>query len=227
MTAQEMHDAFKFGLDKFDSLNYPNFEPAEIDLLLNQGQDTFVKQRYGFTNTKRTSFEETQKRTEDLKNVVLRYNTLTFVTPSNINPDAVFATLPTDHWLIVQELAEIIYTDCHGDIITEQVFVKPIQHNDYSKLINNPFEKPDQRTILRLMDQGLVELLSSPGVLVGTYYLTYIKEPVRIDLATAVTSELSPMVHQEIVNTSIQIALEGIEARRNQTFTPIVGDKEE
>ena len=77
------------------------------------------------------------------------------------------------------------------------------------------------------MDQGQVELLSSPGVLVGTYYLTYIKEPVRIDLATAVTSELSPMVHQEIVNTSIQIALEGIEARRNQTFTPIVGDKEE
>jgi hypothetical protein len=227
MTAQEMHDAFKFGLDKFDSLNYPNFEPAEIDLLLNQGQDTFVKQRYGFTNHKKTSFEETQKRTEDLKNIVVRYNALAFINPNNINPDAAYFQLPPDHWLIVQELAEITYPDCRGANVTKKVFVKAIQHNDYSKLIDNPFEKPDKDNVLRLMDYGYVELLAGPGISINGYYLTYIKQPVRINLTNNITCELSDMVHQEVVNTAIQIALEGIEAKRTGTFTPIVESREE
>ena len=61
MTSTEMVTAFKFRLDKTDSLNYPNFNNTEIDLLLNQAQERIVKQRYGTTNTKRESFEETQK----------------------------------------------------------------------------------------------------------------------------------------------------------------------
>ena len=39
MTAPEMVVAFKFRLDKADSLNYPNFDNTEIDLLLNQAQE--------------------------------------------------------------------------------------------------------------------------------------------------------------------------------------------
>lgn len=228
MTVQEMHDAFKFRMDKFDSLNYPNFEPAEIDLLLNQAQDTFVKQRYGTTNTKKSSFEETQKRTEDLKNIVSR----AIITPAanasdNINVYSRFVTLPADHWFIVQELAGISYNDCHNNTVNDRVFIKAIQHNDYSKLINNPFEKPDESTVLRLMENGRVELLPASNVTLNNYYLTYIKKPVAIDLGTPTNCELSEHTHTEIVDLAVQIALEGIEARRNQTFTPIVLNNQE
>lgn len=230
MTAAEMHTAFKFGLDKFDSLNYPNFLPAEIDLLLNQAQDNFIKQRYGVTNTKKQSFEETQKRTEDIKNVVVRAT----ITPAanasdNINSYSRFVTLPTDHWIIIHELTGISYTDCNGDTVTDRAYTRAIQHNDYTLLMNNPFEKPDESTILRLMENGRVELIPASNVTITNYYLTYIKKPRRIDNVSnpTVSCELSDHTHQEIVNEAIKIALEGIEARRTQTFNPIVKNTEE
>ena len=42
MTASDMVIAFKQGLDKFDSFNYPDFQTDQIELLLNQAQDQFV-----------------------------------------------------------------------------------------------------------------------------------------------------------------------------------------
>ncbi|GAH17195.1 unnamed protein product, partial [marine sediment metagenome] len=69
MTLAEMHIQFKLGLDKTDSLNYPNFEPEEIDLWLDNAQGRFVKTRY-VHNNKSETFEETQKRTDDLRTIV-------------------------------------------------------------------------------------------------------------------------------------------------------------
>ncbi len=228
MTASAMEIAFKQGLDKFDSLNYPDFQTDQIELLLNQAQDTFVKQRYGATNTKRQSFEETQKRTEDLKNIVVN----AILTPAanaidNINTNARFVTLPTNHWFIIQELAGVSYTGCNGGTVTDRVFVKAIQHNDYSKLINNPFGKPSEDKILRLMEAGRVELIPPSNVTITDYHLRYIKEPIRISIVNSVDCELSDETHQEIVNLSISIALEGIEARRTQTFEQVVQNKQE
>lgn len=220
--------AFKQGLDKFDSLNYPDFEADQIDFILNQAQDTFIKQRYGVTNVKKQSFEETQKRSEDIKNVVVRATLpLQPNSPDNINPFSRFVNLPADHWIIVQELTGVSYLDCKGGIVVGSAYTVAIQHNDYSKLIDNPFGKPSETRVLRLMEKGRVELITAPNVTLTNYYLTYIKEPIRIDITTNTTCELSTMVHQEIINLSVQIALEGIEARRNSTFTPIVESKQE
>lgn len=227
MTITEFHNSFKFGLDKFDSLNYPNFLPAEIDLLLNQAQDMFVKQRYGSNNIKKQSFEETQKRFEDLKNVVVRVNlTPNAYSADNINSDARFVTLPTDHWIIVQELTELQFVEC-GVTKTDSVYTIATQHNDYSKLIDNPFGKPNNAKVLRLMDSGKVELIPPTGSTITGYKLTYIKKPVRMSLTSGVTCELSDMVHQEIVNLAVSIALEGIESKRLQTFIPTVENREE
>lgn len=230
MTATEMVTAFKFGLDKFDSLNYPNFLPAEIDLLLNQAQDAIIKQRYGVTNIKKQSFEETQKRTEDIKNVVVRATIVPAANASdNINSYSRFVTLPSDHWIIIQELTGLSCPDCHNDLITDRVYTEAIQHNDYSKLISNPFGKPNKEKVLRLMENGRVELIPPSECTITNYYLTYIKKPRRINSVSnpTVSCELSEHTHQEIVNNAISIALEGIEARRTQTFNPITKNTEE
>jgi len=230
MTAAEMVISFKQGLDKFDSLNYPDFQADQIDLILNQAQDTFVKQRYGSTNDKKTSFEETQKRTEDIKNVVVNAILIPAANAAdNINAYSRFVTLPSDHWIIVQELTGVSYLDCKDVVVTDRVFTVALQHNDYSKVINNPFRKPKEDKVLRLMENKRVELIPASNVTITDYHLRYIKEPIRINSISIVNvdCELSSMVHQEIVNIAVVIALEGIEARRNQTFTPIIENKQE
>jgi hypothetical protein len=227
MTAQQFHDNFRFGMDKLDSLNYPNFLDVEIDLLLNQAQDRFVKQRYSRNNVKRESFEETQKRTEDLKNITSNASLTPLPNaPDNIDSNAVFVTLPTDHLFILQERADIVYTDCTNTAITETVEVKPIQHSEFSKLIKDPFRKPSKTKVLRLMENGRVELISDGSQIVN-YRLRYLRQPVAINLATNTTSELSPYTHQEVVDEAIKIALEGVEAKRNPTFTPIIDNQKE
>lgn len=228
MTVSQMHLQFKFRLDKLDALNYPNFLPEEIDLLLNQAQDRIVKQRYGLNNLKRTSFEETQKRTEDLKNIVKT----AVITPqayspsTNIDVNARYFILPTDHWFVVQERVVLQHT-CGNNTTTSNIEVRPIQHVEFDKVIKDPFKKPDTTKVLRLMDNGKVELIAAPGTTLIEYRLRYIKEPNRVSLSGNINCELSDHLHDEIVDQAVTIALEGIEAKRTQTFNPVINNTNE
>jgi hypothetical protein len=228
MTIQVMHDIFKFEMDKLDSLNYPNFLEEEIDLLLNQAQERFVKQRYGTTNAKKESYEETQKRIEDLKNITINAILTPLANASdNIDPNASFVNLPSDHWFIVQERVKVSYPDCRGNYIDKYLEVRPIQHNEFSKIISDPFKKPNISKVLRLMENGRVELIYAPEVVISDYRLRYIKKPVEVSLANNIDCELSEHTHSEIVAEAVRIALEGIEAKRNQTYVPIIQNTEE
>lgn len=241
-----MHNSFRFGMDKLDNLNYPNFLPEEIDLLLNQAQERFIKQRYGITNPKRTSFEETQKRTEDLKELIKHVNLApTAHTYDNITPYSRFVTLPTDHWFIIQERVVQVCDKCNSTpLYTETTTgprglpvvtsydgmfaeVRPVQHMEIDKVLNDAFKAPDYDKILRLMEDGRVELIPSSVCTPTVYRLRYLKKPVKIALNPPVNCELSEHTHQEIVDEAIKIALEGIEAKRNQSFTPIVDNQKE
>lgn len=227
MTVSELHIAFKIGLDKIDSLGYPDILPEEIDFLINQAADRFVKQRYGKTNTKREGFEETQKRTEDLKTIVKSAQ----LTPNpysinNISTTARFYTLPTDQRYIVQEQTDIIYNDCHGNSTTKKVLVRPIQHNDYDKIQTDPFNRPNDVKVLRLMSEGMVEIIAGVGFTLGTYYLRYIKLMQPVSLNANVTLELPVDTHQEVVDIAVDIALENIESKRVGTFNNIKNTQE-
>ena len=244
MNVAQMHQSFKFGLDKLDNLNYPNFLPEEVDLLLNQAQERIVKQRYGNTNTKRTSFEETQKRTEDLKELVRHVN-LSFQPTNylNITSNSKFVNLPNDHWFIIQErvVQECdkcnkvpLYTEVDGEQNEYSVNgmfaeVRPIQHNEVDKVLKDAFKSPDYDKVLRLMSDGKVEIIPSEVCTPTVYRLRYIKKPNVINILSnpQVSCELSEHLHQEIVDEAIKIALEGIEAKRNQTFTPIIDNQKE
>lgn len=228
MTIVEFHTEFKTRCDKIDGLLLPNLLTSEIDLLLNQAQDRFVKQRYGKTNTKRDSFEETQKRIDDLKaitrNVIIA--PLAYSATDNIDTNARFFTLPVDYWFIIQERADITYEDCHGDSITELIEVRPIEHNEFTKVIKDPFKKPNTAKVLRLMENSMVELIFDSAVTINSYRLRYIKAPVRMSYTGSVTCELSSHTHTEIVDLAVQIALEYVESKRTPGFTGIVNTNE-
>jgi hypothetical protein len=225
MTISQFHIEFKFRLDKMDALNYPNFLPEEIDLILNNAQDRLIKQRYGFNNAKRQSFEETQKRTEDLKNITEN----TILTPlaysvNNIDANARFVNLPTNHWFTIQERAGITCTNC-GTPITQRVEVIPITHLEASKSLKDPFAKPNNEKVLRLMIAGKVELISNCTIV--DYQLRYLRQPVKMSLSGNITCELSEHIHNELVDTAVSIALEGIEGKRTQSFNPLINNTNE
>lgn len=241
-----MHQSFRFGMDKMDNLNYPNFLPEEIDLLLNQGQERFIKQRYGTTNAKRTSFEETQKRTEDLKELIKHVN----LTPAansydNINTRGRFVILPTDHWFIIQERVVQECDKCNSTPLYVETIdlgkgrtlvtnvngmyaqVRPIQHMEVDYLLDDAFKGPDYDKVLRLMEDGRVELITSSVCIPTVYRLRYLKKPNKISLTTPTNCELSEHTHQEIVDEAIKVALEGIEAKRTSSFSPIIDNQKE
>lgn len=237
-----MHRSFRFGMDKMDSINYPNFRTEEIDLLLNQAQERYVKQRYGKNNPKRTSFEEEQKRTEDLKELIRD----TLIVPSanaadNITSNSVFAQLPSDHWFIIQERVALICDKCNTEVLYTQlnpggsrvnvmgryIRVKPITHLEFDIEIEDAFKAPDYDKVLRLMYTDKVELIPATYCTIGKYKLRYIKQPVKVSYTNSIDCELSDHTHQEIVDEAIKIALEGIEAKRTNTFTPIVDNQKE
>lgn len=225
MTIAEFHQEFKFRLDKMDALNYPNFLPEEIDLVLNNAQDRLIKQRYGLNNTKRQSFEETEKRTEDLKNITINAILLPSVySIDNIDTSARFVVLPVDHWFTIQERAGITCNVC-GSNVTQRVEVIPITHAEASKALQDPFKKANSNKVLRLTVNGQVELISSCTIV--DYQFRYLRQPVAMSILTNTTCELSTQIHNELVDVAVAIALEGIESKRVQSFNPLINNTNE
>jgi hypothetical protein len=243
LTISDVHTNFKFRLDKLDSLNYPNFEPEEIDLIANQAQIRFIKQRYGINNNKRTSFEEDQKRTEDLKNI-LKNETLAIINKSteNIDYNSVFAQLPEDHFFTINERAIIVCNICNEQIkisnnspgepststITDgiRVEVRPIQHYELDKIITDPFKNADYTKILRLMYKNYAELILPDNCILNYFTIRYISKPLTVSLQDNQTFQLSEHTHDEIVDLMVDIALEGIEAKRLGTYQKIINTNE-
>lgn len=73
MTVQEMLYDFDLKIDKVASLANPDFNLAEKEWLLNEGQNVLIKQRYSINNNSRAGFEAIQKRIDDLKNLIVRF----------------------------------------------------------------------------------------------------------------------------------------------------------
>ena len=70
MDIQSMHTAVQQGVDKINSFQADSLLPQEIDLELNKSIMRFVNLKYGKNNIYRQGFEESQKRIDDLRNLV-------------------------------------------------------------------------------------------------------------------------------------------------------------
>lgn len=216
MTVGEMHIRFKLKLDKTESLNNPSFEPEEIDEWLNIAQDRIIKQRYGGLNVHRTGFETTQKRTDDLREL-LKEEILLANGVANYLERTRFQ-LPEDYWFSVSELLEVRYEDeCDGNQVkTKRVQVKAIQHDDLTRMIEDPFWKPDGKTFLRVMFQDDIEIIGDGVVIPINLYLRYIKRPQAISLDQSQDCELAEHLHEEIVSEAATLALNNIGDPRTQ-----------
>ena len=73
-----MHTAVQHGVDKINSFQADSLLSEEIDLELNKSIMRFVNLKYGKNNIYRQGFEESQKRIDDLRNLVQSYEEMLY-----------------------------------------------------------------------------------------------------------------------------------------------------
>ena len=142
MTVNEMHIAVNLGVQKIASFQADVLLPQEIDFELNIAMMRFIKQRYNpSSNRQGKGFEQSQKRIDDLRNLVVTTSSNTIsaggfltdalgtyiYTTSNTNIYMERATLPLDYLFLVSVSAQVNYV-CNGNI----AYAVALNKNNYS-----------------------------------------------------------------------------------------------
>jgi hypothetical protein len=238
MTISEMHIAFKLGLDKTESLQYPSFLPEEVDFWLNQAIRKFVKTRYSGLNSNREGFEQSQKRIEDLRTLV-RELKIPCTSTGAIKPNGYVLTndfnsstfTTTPYWLSLGEEVDIVFTPDNPALsMPKRVGVTNITANDYKWKIDDPTAAfilhYDEARPLRLFYNNTIEFITDGNYSVTNAYLRFLKKPTVVSLSLAVDCDLAEIVHDEVVSLAIQLALENIEQPRLNTNSQLVNTME-
>lgn len=183
----EMHELFDLELDKHDA---PYFNPKEIDLLLNLGQDDFIRERY-------RDFEKDQKKRDDLRTLI----------KTTSLPAGASVTLPTDYRYLLSVLVTIS---------GKKVNTRLVQIDDLNKILNDPFQKPTDDFPLVLLEGNSLIIKSDTAPIITE--IKYLKIPIKINGDTNPNgiSDLAEHTHSEVVDFAVKRALLQIEDNRYQ-----------
>ena len=229
MTIEEMHYDFKMKLNKIDSQQFRNFLIPEVDWLLNEAQELFIKMVAEPRLSFHLGFEKSQRNTDDIKMLV---------NEESISPyqNAViekggyrrkYYELPENYMFFIRAL---VYGKT-GSCENVPCVIKIKQHDDSNHI--SPFDKSSVvwREINGMFIEDFLELeLPDPKeeeeADLKNLYLTYIRQPAYMHFAQGVEDgkgyqlnsdqkslltgkqdcELSSHTHREIVDIAVMLA---------------------
>ena len=226
MNIETMHVNVKLEHDKTSALELPSFEPEEIDFWINMAIRRFGKTRYGGISSKGTSFEQTQKRIDDLRTLIKVYSDPSGIAGSIDSTKGYTFQLPIegselgdeDYWFALAEEVTITV-----DAVETKVGVIESTLDEYRFRVDDPFSEHilhyGSAKPIRLFHGNSVELISDGNYTVDDYHLTYLRKPVDVDISaeTPVDCDLPEHTHDEIVKLAVNMMLENIEQPRYQT----------
>lgn len=231
MTLSEFHIQFKMALDKIDSSAYPDILVEEIDVFLNEAQERFIKTRYGLNNLYKEGFEEIQKRTDDLRTlVVTNYAPVSAVTTETNTYSANITTPFTNEALTVASTevyqfylrgrVRVVKTGCTSTYVA----IRLVRQGELERILLDPFNSPKLNGPVGYFERGTLYFVTDGTFTIDRLKVTYLKRALQIRYGTQyptpvtdVNCELPEHTHKEIVQLSVNIALENIESRRTQT----------
>jgi len=217
MTIAEMHLAFTVQYDSVSTLGYPGFEPEEIDLFLNRSIQRFVVTRYTGNNVKGESFEDNQKRIEDLRVLVVNnLLTRTNIVASTTYPNAFEYTLPNgtpdpNYLFMVSCEAGVDRDECGETVTNRRIAIKQITHDQYVTYTRDPFNKPNLNRVLAIFEGNKVILITDGTYNVTAFYMSYLTYPNVVSLSGPVNCNLPSYTHQEIVDLAVQLCVAAVE----------------
>ena len=181
-----MQYSFEYGVNKYDSSD--SVDSSVVFYWLNEAQERIIKTRYSGVNPKGESFEESQKRTDDLRTLIKESRVYLTSGIDGINkPNSYIAALPSDYMLMVGEEVLIQFNDLTNTLaITKRVGVTESSSNTYSNQVNDPYSEHrlhyEIAKPLRLFKDNYVELVTDGNYIINFYYIRYIKLHTNIDL---------------------------------------------
>jgi len=242
MNITEMHLAVQQGVDKINSFQADTLLSEEIDLELNKAIDKFINLKYGKNNLYNKGFEESQKRIDDLKELVVTAELASTYDSISVNNSFVYISedLPKNYRYLVKSLVTTKYErscaslskreqqllDKVPNAVNKLGSLKIVQQDDIHTLLGDPFNTTKKSKPLAVFENGKLYMYTNDIFIIHNLILTYIKNPSKVSLSLEVNCELSEHTHQEIVDMSISSILEGISDPRYKTQQIELGKNE-
>jgi len=205
-----MHYDFKMKLNKVDSQQYKNFLIPEIDWLLNEAQEIFVKIVAEPRKRSYLGFEKTQRTIDDIRTIV--------ITDKIVPIEKSIALLPTDYWHFLKANVRMTKGGCKN--INARLKLR--QHDD--EFENSPFDNSsfEWRTVNGVFNKDGIKFYTDGTFTNTDVELSYIKKlkyihnakdfrsgkyklPSGILLDKFCNCELPNQTHREIVDLAVLI----------------------
>jgi hypothetical protein len=234
MTKQEFLDLWYLQYDEVNTFGAPGFNIQEITKMASKVQEDLIMLKYGpKSNRLLEGFEETEKRIQDLGELVTYKTYTTFGTGyfdnsyTIVTPNSLIDISPTNFtdvfWIPIYESVVTNTLNCTNTAYVKGK-VEEAKHASLDLLVEDPFNKPylknDKCKVLRLKSANRTFALITDGTFtIREYRLGYIKKPTPIDFSTALTSQVSQLsehIHRELLDETVKYALRI--AREQQQF---------
>jgi hypothetical protein len=224
MDITQVHIEFREAMDRLDSSAYPDFLPEQVDYILNEAYNRYIKTRYSGNNPAKTGTEQTQKRIDDLRNLlVTNYSSTSLNTNEtnvyNISLDNLYTnesrTTPSDtqYMLYYRGRVKVNSATCGSDYVSLRIYT----HDEIDIVMNDPFKKSYIDRPIGYFEGNNICVITDGTFTVENFKLTYLKTPTPVSLADNITFETAPHTHKEIITIATYVALENIESVRQQT----------
>lgn len=217
MTNSEFSNEFDILYNNIASEQAPGLTEYEKSVFLTNAQDNLVLELVTGKNVLGESFEKTEELREYLTEIVK-----TAVLPSiqvdeaaKISTKSKTYTTPDDLFVIVYEAVN--FEDVNLGCTPANIEVIPVTHDEFSRIIKNPFRKPNKNKVLRLNIGNNIELVSEYNIKDYTIRYVSIPEPIILeDLSSMGLSikgkdsttecKLNPALHEAILGRAVQMA---------------------
>lgn len=223
MTTRELSNKFDTLVNSYASQesfgqnsNPLNFDEYEKSVFLTKAQEEVIQNLYT-GKLIGDSFEETEQLRRYLADLVKTEYIPTNDSSKGLSDKSVFVDLPKDIWFITYESA-IIESDslCLNG---KNIEIIPVTQDEYHRVKNNPFRKPNSRKALRLdIGDSKVELISEEPI--SQYIIRYIARPEPIILtdlpdelvinnqSKQTECKLNPDIYRMILDMAVNMAIQ-------------------
>jgi len=223
MNTKEFSNEFDILYNSIASMSAPALDEYEKSVFLTKAQLEIVKVNNGPMNKYRESFEGSDKRRADLRELIVDYKVIPKEITTGIEPVTYLVDLPKDLFLIKYEAAFYTKEGCDDRI---EIQVIPVKYDEYHENKRNPFRRPTETSGFRLDIQSSkgnkqAELIVSQKPEI--YQMRYIKYPTPIILTDldgfstevlsidGIQSETECMLdkelHREILDRAVELAM--------------------
>lgn len=187
---------------------------------INEAIDKFYKTRYSGINAKSEGFEQSQKRIDDLRNLI---KTASFTEEIINNGNIYTIELPEDYVLMLGDVAGILPTegneqcwevDEEGDYVVKRADTIEATIENIDRQLNNSLSehllKYCTARPLKLIQGNQVILYTDGKYSVANYQITYLSKPLFLDSSDISNTEYTSLpehTHMEIVKMAVQLYL--------------------